>query len=57
MSNTKAEYFNKESLIKELTEFEQTAASINASSEYLAGVGAIIERLKRKEPDKTFPIK
>lgn len=52
MSNTKTEYFNKNSLIKELTEFEQTAASIGATNEYLTGVRAVIERLTRRKPDK-----
>ena len=51
MSNNAIEYFSKEPLIKELTEFEQTAASINAPPDYLEGVDAVVNKLKRKEPD------
>ena len=48
------EFFNKGKMLKDLIEFEQTAASINASSEYLDGVNAVINRIKLKEPDFKF---
>lgn len=51
MSNNAIGYFSKKPLIEELTEFEQTAASINAPPEYLEGVDAVVNKLKRKEPD------
>ena len=45
------EFFNKESLIKELVEFEQTAMSIGASQQYVDGIQAVINRLERRPID------
>lgn len=45
------EFFNKESLIKELVEFEQTAMSIGASRQYVDGIQAVINRLERRPVD------
>ena len=46
-----AKFFDKEKLMKELIEFEQTAASIDAPLTYLDGVNAVVTRLEKREAD------
>lgn len=45
------EYIEKNNLINELIQFEQTAASINCSKDYVDGLSATINRLKNRKPD------
>ncbi len=47
----KGEYIEKNNLIEELIEFEQTAMSIGCSVDYSEGVTAVINRIKNKKPD------